>query len=228
MCRRIITHNMHHDVAVPMILDPVIVDAIPCANPLRTQFHRCEVAPNPPFTWMLNTPVENCPYHSCCVPEVEEEFCHKLTADVDEDDEDAIEASEPEQCEDFILEHHHERLPYFGNEYVNPEAVPATWRFLGRIRGRNPDWFLGFAHDGKFRANWEEKCFAECEKLYILKNDLDLLYAAVQDLMDRALWDMAQTARAQYLRAGEKLHEQMKLVFDLFEWAVEPCNLCER
>ncbi|KAI1195533.1 hypothetical protein F5X97DRAFT_345650 [Nemania serpens] len=226
MCRRIITHYMHHDVAAPMILDPVTTDPIACANPLRTNFHRCELTPGPPLTWLLNTPVAACLYHSCCVPQVQEHFCRNLTEHLDDDD-GAIETLEPEQCSNFVLEHHHERLPYFGNELADSEAVPASWRYLVRIRGDSPDWFPGFAHDERFRADWEEKCFAECEKLYTLENDAAILYTAVEDLMDHGSWRTAETARCQFLRAEEKLREQRGLVFDLFEWASNPCNMCK-
>lgn len=211
---------MHHDVAAPMILNPLAVDPVAYANPLRTNFHRCELSPGPPLTWLLNTPVEKCPYHSCCVRYVEEEFCHKLTAYLDDDDEE-IGTVEPEQCDSFILEHHHERLPYFGNVLVDHESVPSTWRFLGRIRGDSPYWFHGFAHDEEFRASWEETYFAQCEKLYTLENDTKILYTAVEDLMEHGLWIMAQEARVRFLRAEEKLQEQRGLVLDLFKWASE-------
>lgn len=220
---------MHHDVAAPMVLDPAAVDPVACANPLRTNFHRCELTPGPPQTWLLNTPVEKCPYHSCCVPYVQEDFCRKLIAHVDEDNDEEIEALEPEQCESFVLEHHHERLPYFGNELADPEAVPATWRYLGRIRGDNsPDWFPGFAHDDMFRARWEQTCFAAGEKLYTLVRDAAMLYRSVEDLMADGSWVMAQEARAQFLKAEEKLQEQRELVLYLYEWASTPCNMCER
>ncbi|KAI1149335.1 hypothetical protein F4825DRAFT_430828 [Nemania diffusa] len=225
MCRRIITHLMHHDVAAPMIMDPVAPRPLIYANPLRTNFHRCELV-LPPLKWLLNSPAEKCPYHTCCVPHTEVEYCNDLLGCLHYELED--DSFPPEECENFILEHHHKRLPYFGNEGVYREAVPATWRELARIRGDNSDWYPNFVHGPQYRPNWEEKVFAECEKLYTLENDTSILCAAMQDLMDFGTREMVQFARARVLEAESKLHEQRKLVFDLFEWASESCATCER
>jgi hypothetical protein len=225
MCRRIITHCMHHDVAAPMIMDPVAPNPIIYANPLRTNYHRCELN-LPPLEWLLNSPVEKCPYHTCCVPHVEVEYCRDFLVCLEYEGEE--ENFEPEECEMFILEHHHKQLPYFGNECAYREAIPATWRHLACIRRGKPDWYPGFAHDPKYRTDWEEKFFSECEKLYTLENDTAILCAALQDLTKFGSWDTVRVAKAQILETESILHEQRRLVFDLFEWASESCAMCER
>ncbi|RYC64086.1 hypothetical protein CHU98_g2111 [Xylaria longipes] len=170
MCRRIITHRMHHDVAAAMIMDPISPNPIVYANPLRTNFHRCELElPHPQR--LLNSPFLKCSYHTCCVCDERAEYCDGSIAYLDSKGKEE-DHQKPEECNSFILEHHHERLPYFGDEAAYPTAVPATWRGMVRIRGSNEDLFPGAAH----RASWEEECFAECEKLYTLKNDTAILY----------------------------------------------------
>ncbi|KAI3324088.1 hypothetical protein HD806DRAFT_543500 [Xylariaceae sp. AK1471] len=211
MCRRIITHHMHHDVAAVMIMDPVAPNPVVYANPLRTNLHRCELE-LPPLRWLLNSPIEKCQYHTCCVPYVQVEYCDDLMAYLDIEGEE--QDFEPEECDDFVLEHHHERLPYFGEEGAYRESIPATWRDMVRIRGGSPDWFPAFAHDPCQRAIWEEECFKECEKLYTLENDTRILYAVAQDLAQYGpthSWSMARNARARLLKAEGELHEQRRL-----------------
>ncbi|KAI1380249.1 hypothetical protein F4677DRAFT_441565 [Hypoxylon crocopeplum] len=58
MCRKILTHRMHHDVRTPMIFDirDQNVDKQPIyANPRRTKYHRCEVSRPKPGEWLLNS-----------------------------------------------------------------------------------------------------------------------------------------------------------------------------
>ncbi|KAI1122089.1 hypothetical protein F5Y10DRAFT_254830 [Nemania abortiva] len=216
---------MHHDVAAPMILDPAVPCPVVCANPLRTNFHRCELV-LPPLTWVLNTPMLKCPFHTCCVPYVEVEYCSNLMSYLDREGEE--EDFDPEECDEFILEHHHTRLPYFGDECAYREPVPATWRNLASIRGKRADWFPDYAHSRRHRAEWEQKHFEECERLYTLEEDALVISSSVEDLTDLSSWDMVQTARAQLMEAESKLHEQRKLVYNRFERASNPCGWCER
>ncbi|KAI1823528.1 hypothetical protein F4861DRAFT_539965 [Xylaria intraflava] len=217
MCRRIITHHMHHDVAAPMIIDPVASNPTIYANPLRTNYHQCELSLSPP-AWLLNSPVKKCTYHSCCAPEEEVEFCAELLASLDGDYD-----AEPEECANFVLEHHHGRLPYFGHEEDYDDSVPATWRGLENIRARRPEWFPDFAHDPQYRARWEETCFMACERLCVLEADAQMLFAVSVDLSQGGLayWSgYARTARADFLAASARLQEQRALVNDIFEWAL--------
>ncbi|KAJ8121717.1 hypothetical protein ONZ43_g1906 [Nemania bipapillata] len=225
MCRRIITHYMHHDVATPMILDPVATKPVIYANPLHTNYHRCELM-LPPLNLLLNSHVEKCPYHTCCMPHVQVEYCRDVLAYLEHEGEG--ESFEPEECEGFILEHHHKMLLYFGNEFAYREVIPATWRNLASTRGENPDWLPCFAHEPKNRPDWEEKFFAECEKLYTLENDATVLGATLQDLTNSGSGEMLRAAKYQILKIESTLHEQRRLVFDLLEWASESCNTCER
>ncbi|KAI0449696.1 hypothetical protein F5B21DRAFT_519863 [Xylaria acuta] len=237
MCRRVITHRMHHDVAAAMIMDPVSPNPTVYANPLRTNFHRCELLvppppPPPPPHVNVNrlsnsSAVVECEYHTCCIPDERVEYCDGLIAYLgygvggrgEEED------FEPEECDAFVLEHHHERLPYFGNSeraYHHAPPVPATWREMVRVRGSDADLssFPGFA--AHHRREWEEKCFAECERLYTLENDTAILYASMQDQdhLRRAphgapyyySWDMMRAARANVLNIEGKLHEQRRLI----------------
>ncbi len=208
-----------------MILDSVTPNPVVYANPLRTSFHRCELT-FPPLGWLLNTPNVKCPYHSCCMPYIQVEHCAGLIAYLDKEREE--EKLKPEECDDFVLEHHHERLPYFGQADSYREKIPATWRNLKTIRGKNPDWFPCFAHDPQFRASWEEKCFAQCEKLCTLEQDLSILHDSLQDLIafNTCSPSTLQAVRANILKVEGKVHEQRKLVFGLFEWASE-CSSCD-
>ncbi|KAI8945059.1 hypothetical protein F4801DRAFT_584794 [Xylaria longipes] len=214
MCRRIITHRMHHDVAAAMIMDPISPNPIVYANPLRTNFHRCELElPHPQR--LVNSPFLKCSYHTCCVCDERAEYCDGSIAYLDSKGKEE-DHQKPEECNSFILEHHHERLPYFGDEAAYPTAVPATWRGMVRIRGSNEDLFPGAAH----RASWEEECFAECEKLYTLKNDTAILYDSMQDQRVHFpfhSWEAGRAARANLLNFEGKLYEQRRLVFDM--WA---------
>ncbi|RYP76249.1 hypothetical protein DL771_001868 [Monosporascus sp. 5C6A] len=131
MCRKIISHRMHHDVRTPMTLGPdshshshIDADAgrMYYVNPLRTSYHWCEVSLPPPGQWLVNSGgiriAGACEYHSCCAPVVETRLCaaalgaprppHQLL-DV-----------EPEECELFVLEHRHHRLECFG-------MAPGLW-----------------------------------------------------------------------------------------------------
>ncbi|KAJ3579205.1 hypothetical protein NPX13_g1369 [Xylaria arbuscula] len=146
------------------------------------------------------------------------------------DEEDVEDGMEPEECEAFILEHHHEQLPYFGDECSYHEEIPATWRNLLPVEGNCPDWFRRFAHEARFQPKWEELCFRECEKLYTLASDEAILYHSMLDVMNsssRCTRSMVQEARENFLKVQGELREQRKLVFELFQWALEPCGSCD-
>ncbi|KAI0543884.1 hypothetical protein F4679DRAFT_592223 [Xylaria curta] len=199
MCKRIITHRMHHDVAAAMIIDPVSPNPMVYANPLRTNFHRCELT-LPHNSW---APINHarCQYHTCCIPHERVEYC----ADHPEISQKQVHF-EPEECDVFVLEHHHERLPYFGNTGPYHIVIPATWRPMVRIRGSDAELFPGYTP--RLRASFEGVCFAECEKLYTLYNDTLILYASLRDL---------RANEAAVRKSEEKLRRQRRLVSDM--WA---------
>ncbi|KAI0019179.1 hypothetical protein F4780DRAFT_780711 [Xylariomycetidae sp. FL0641] len=74
MCRKVIIHHMHHDVATPMVLDPISSNPTQYENPTHTNHHRCELALPLPGGWLLNSP-RGCAWHSCCLPEEQVEWC---------------------------------------------------------------------------------------------------------------------------------------------------------
>ncbi|KAI0439423.1 hypothetical protein F4803DRAFT_568569 [Xylaria telfairii] len=209
MCRRIITHRMHHDVAAPMIIDPLSSNPIVFANPLRTNFHRCELT-RPRSNLLLNNPIERCEYHTCCIVHKHMEYCPEFTEHLG-----SKRKGKDVEPKKFASEHHHERLPYFGNENAYDTVVPATWREMVRIQGSNSDLLPGFTH-----RSWEEKCFAEGEKLYALECDTAMLRANIQDLREYGepyySCDAMRAAAANVLRMEEKLQEQRRLVFHMW------------
>ncbi|KAI1211397.1 uncharacterized protein F4807DRAFT_37490 [Annulohypoxylon truncatum] len=216
MCRRILTHYMHHDVRSPMLLDPAAENAPVYANPLHTRFHRCEVSRPLPGQWLLGSPFPTCEYHSCCVLVREVEFCADFHAWVCgtlgmDDDEDIDEHCEPEQCVNFVLEHRHEKLSYFGH----PEAYlwnryPATWREdLLEVENRR-------------RMPWaDEELFLEGEKLYTLEQDAKTQFLVYRDLFK--VWpkghDQMQHAQFNVEQAQTLLLEQKENVARLIDWA---------
>ncbi|KAI0103964.1 hypothetical protein GGR51DRAFT_523045, partial [Nemania sp. FL0031] len=212
-----------------MIMDPISDYPTIYANPLRTRFHRCELI-LPPLRWLLNTPLEKCPYHTCCVPYMEVEYCERLMASLEFlDEEEGEEDHEPEECEEFVLEHHHQRLPYFGDESAYREPVPATWRNLAPIRGNNPDWFPNYTHAARTRIEWESQHFAACERLYTLEDDAEILKATLRDLMETGTFNMVQIAEAQILEVERKINQQRNWIYDSCDWALTPCSgLCKR
>ena len=226
MCRRVITHYIHHDVRAPMVMDSVSPNPVVYANPLRTNFHTCELQ-LPPLEFVANTPIEKCPYHTCCIPHAYVVYCADTLAFIDE--QDVEDGMEPEECEAFFLEHHHERLPYFGDE-CSCREVPATWRNLMEVEGNCPEWFKYFVHEAQFQPRWEELCFRECERLYTLEQDTFVLCNSMLDMIEsRSPYsrNMAQEARERFLKAREELEQQRKLVSDMFQWAMEPCGSCD-
>ncbi|KAI1343150.1 hypothetical protein F5Y15DRAFT_429113 [Xylariaceae sp. FL0016] len=219
MCRKIITHHMHHDVASPMIIGPLSESAPIYANPLHTNWHRCEVT-IPPRGFRLSGGecMHICEYHSCCTPSKEIEWCEDMVAELEQYE------VEPEACELFTLVHHHERLEYFGLPDLFQEPVPTTWRYLAQIRCHGPDWMPDFAHDGWERIRFEEIFFAQCEKLYLTAHDALIHYNVSLDLaMDERL---AAQADSYFWRAKQADFEQRKIVSDMLDWAYQPCGSC--
>ncbi|KAI0483437.1 hypothetical protein F4859DRAFT_399290 [Xylaria cf. heliscus] len=204
MCRRIITHRMHHDVATPMLIDPFSSTPIIYANPLRTNFHRCELTPPPGARQAAE-----CPYHTCCIADERIDYCASVGDSA---------AVEPEECPSFALEHRHERLPYFGDAGAYDTAVPATWQDMVRARGSNAHLFLGFATPS--REAWEWEYFIECEKLYMLERDTATLFANFQDLradqQHPRSRDMERVARVNFRRVEARLFAQRKLMAEMW------------
>ncbi|KAI1503447.1 hypothetical protein F5X99DRAFT_105043 [Biscogniauxia marginata] len=203
MCRRIITHQMHHDVRVPMVMnsDPCGEKTI-YANPLRTPYHRCEISQ--PWQSQCISNGLTCKYHSCCMPWEEVHYCAEMgfafleeqDYDVTDDlEEELAMTREPEECDYFSLVHYHQHLPYFGDMDAYPWSpdpyqypyypegaygAPATWRDdLTRLPEQ---WCTGFAHDAKYRGSWDELFFLECETLYEAECDAQTQRAVLADL----------------------------------------------
>ena len=116
MCRKILCHNMHHDVRVPMTLPDEHGCELTYANPLRTVHHRCEITRSlphvPHLTMYINEDLPtaaSCTYHSCCIQWVKTERCDAHAADIP-----------VEKCDRFVLEHRHYRLRKFW-----PPQVPS-------------------------------------------------------------------------------------------------------
>ncbi|KAI0812938.1 hypothetical protein GGR55DRAFT_703650 [Xylaria sp. FL0064] len=222
MCRRTITHYMHHDARAAMVFSSVSSLLVAYANPLRTNFHQCELV-LPPLDHALNGTVEKCAYHTCCWPKTDVEYCAEFMAH------QGGSRFEPEQCDAFILEHRHERYPYFGNEGAYREKVPATWRDLAHIRAWSPGTFPGFAHERRFFPNWAHKCFAECEKLYILEQINAISHASMQDMMkfrDFCAMEQLQGSEKKFMVAQSNLRAQNQLVSDMFQWGTVNCGKC--
>ncbi|KAI5917335.1 hypothetical protein F4810DRAFT_716558 [Camillea tinctor] len=212
MCRRVITHHMHHDVRQPMIIDACAPNDPPVfVNPLNTPSHTCEIA-WPQAQWLLNKP-RSCSYHTCCLPQVDIEFCADAKGAFIEDqdcgseldgysdylkEEIAVEL-EPEECPAFSLVHRYEQLSYFGiPEAFNPSSdiffspngygsPVGTWRGdLLEITYGDDDWCPWFEHDAMYRPQWESVFFKECEKLYQAEVDARIQDAVMTDLTDAA------------------------------------------
>ncbi|KAI1436555.1 hypothetical protein GGR50DRAFT_650849 [Xylaria sp. CBS 124048] len=134
---------------------------------------------------------------------------------------------EPEECTLFVLEHHHERLPYLGhgNTYKGHDVVPATWRHLLPLRDETR---IPFAHDESVYARWEEICFKECERLYAIQTDTRTLLEswAFMESKGFAWGRWMEDVRRGVSEAEEKLYEQRELVAGLFLWAVGECPSC--
>ena len=116
MCQEIITHQMHHDVRVPMALpDGKDGEERTYSNPLRTVKHECEIACPIPGTWVASgshgtevdtdgsAAIRPCPDHTCCLQMVRTERC-AAPWPVPED------ANHPRQCAYYTLVHRYIRL----------------------------------------------------------------------------------------------------------------------
>ena len=125
MCQLVITHQMHHDVRVPMTLpDGRFGRERSYANPLRTVHHACEIPCPLPGTLAIpgddEAIVVPCGYHSCCVQLKKTERCaHPWPAAPQEDAAAAAAGSagvweNPELCTYYTVVHRHERLKRLG------------------------------------------------------------------------------------------------------------------
>ncbi|KAI0183858.1 hypothetical protein EV127DRAFT_516602 [Xylaria flabelliformis] len=204
MCRRIITHHMHHDVAAAMIIDPHSPNPMVYANILRTNFHRCELTLPNHHSFLPINHHRRCPYHTCCLPYEQIEHC-----EFHPESERRRFRFEPEECHAFILEHHHERLPYFGSEGPHHVLIPATWRQMVRIQASDEELFPRLGR--KLREGG--KVFTECEKLYTIHNDTAILHASLRDLRANdtlSSWHAMEAVRISVLESEEKLHRQRR------------------
>ncbi|KAI0887898.1 uncharacterized protein GGS22DRAFT_90337 [Annulohypoxylon maeteangense] len=211
MCKRILTHNMHHDVRTPMLLDPFSETAPIYSNPRHTHFHKCELCLVKPEDWPLSCPFPICTLHSCCVLVNTVSYCEEFwtrmrtslgNADIEEQ-------CEPEQCARFALEHRHVRFPYLGRAYAYPtDPCPATWREdLLEVQGDSQGWMDGVL-------------FAECEMLHRLEEDAKTQFLVYRDLA--RFWpkghDQMQVAKFNVEQAQTLLLQQKESVSRTMNW----------
>ncbi|KAI0860787.1 hypothetical protein F4860DRAFT_524708 [Xylaria cubensis] len=185
-----------------MIIDPHSPNPMVYANILRTNFHRCELT--------LPNHHRRCPYHTCCLPYERIEYC-----EYHPESERRRVRFEPEECHAFILEHHHERLPYFGSEGPHHVLIPATWRQMVRIQASDEELFPRLGR--KLREGG--RVFTECEKLYTIHCDTAILHASLRDLIANdtlSSWHAMEAVRVSVLESEEKLHRQRRLVSDMW------------
>lgn len=218
---------MHHDVAPAMIIDPVAIDKLVYANPLRTNLHNCDIM-FAAYNSLLNSPRKSCPYHTCCVPYADTKYCADAPFLTDSPGVDIY--FRAEECDGFMVEHHHRRLPYCGVEEVaaaarargEPEPI---WRPLRLFRGELGEWFHFFAHSVKHRAGWEQRVFEECETLFRLAQDTMELHNTLNNLKQSAEI-VLERAKDQVGQSENEFNEQRRVVFELFDWAMQGCDTC--
>ncbi|KAI1387343.1 uncharacterized protein F4822DRAFT_279659 [Hypoxylon trugodes] len=212
MCRKIIIHQMHHDVRIPMICDVFAEQQEVYANPRRTRYHQCELSHPPPGQLLLNTWYPTCEYHSCCMPIVEITCCD---AGLRYDDDD----HEPEECDYFVLEHKHERLEYFGCPEDYPVSYcPATWS--NDIYEIDRNWDDWYREDWERLYEWEEVLFQECETIYILEEEAKTHFLVWRDLNRWRNWRdrLLVQAEIHVEQAQKRLIDQKELVSRMFNW----------
>ncbi|OTB14548.1 hypothetical protein K445DRAFT_12802 [Daldinia sp. EC12] len=180
MCRRIFTHNMHHDVRPLMITSLAHENQRVYANPLRTPFHRCGISIPIPGHWLLNNPHQACTYHSCCQVSDEVEYCSVFTEDLLETSSSEDEM-EPEQCPRFVWQHRHKRLEYLGQPGSYDVEYPATWRDdVEEIE--DVSWFRYFRREPELLLNFATRLFKSCEEYYQLEQDAGTNFLVYRDL----------------------------------------------
>ncbi|KAI1141659.1 hypothetical protein F5Y05DRAFT_423385 [Hypoxylon sp. FL0543] len=223
MCKRTLVHRMHHDVRAPLIIDLYSDTPTVYANPRHTRYHQCELSRPPPLgKWLLNSPHLSCEYHSCCLLEMEVEFCADFSAKLalfggadDSDDE-----FEPEECEYFTIEHRHVRFEYFGqpDAYYNL-SVPSTWR--EDIRDLPADWFSGFKREKSMVSRWEEEILLQCEALHMLENDAKTHFLVYCDLIE--IWPPRSphllSAESNLEKTQKQLIQRKEYISSLVSWA---------
>ncbi|KAI1442254.1 hypothetical protein F5Y02DRAFT_266602 [Annulohypoxylon stygium] len=208
MCRRVYTHYMHHDVRLPMIIDPYNEKA-PCyANPRFTPHHKCELCDIPPDACRRKSPLPVCEHHSCCIVVSEVEFCADFY--VLAYDKELGRLFQPEQCIEFAVDHRHKKLSYFGHPELYPKNMcPSTWR---------KDLLeVGNEHRNLYQ---EEAFFMECEKLYTLEQDARTQFLVYRDL--RKVWPresgVMQNARFNVEQSQMLLTEKKQEISQMLNW----------
>ncbi|KAK9415084.1 hypothetical protein SUNI508_01932 [Seiridium unicorne] len=232
MCRRILTHRMHHDVRKPMMMPQDIEGSrgVIYANPFQTSHHRCELSIKAhAHTWLLNLPVHGCEYHSCCVPSEEIIHCecaeekiweaeHLMWDSDHEEDEDF----NPETCYNYTLEHRHVKIE--------------SWCLGGLCNGRTcvraacnvgPEAKWRALEEFDFQEFWDPfygpdlelddygLLFYEMEQLNTIFEDLMIHAAVLHDVSaNRSAEGLSLVANAAeiYLRAKEKFDKQLRTV----------------
>ncbi|KAI1097332.1 hypothetical protein F4804DRAFT_351776 [Jackrogersella minutella] len=221
MCRRILTHRMHHDVRTPMVTDIYADDPSIYVNSRHTCYHQCELSHPVPDQWLLCSPYPSCPYHSCCVLSVEVEFCADHCALVSSRLGIAYPEGEcePEECASFVLEHLHERLEYFGHPEAYSTSYPATWR--EDMQYFECDWQPWFKQDKTLLTKWEELLYLECENLYTLEQDAKTQFLAYRDLTQ--VWpsghQQLDIAETNVEHTQTRLLEKKESIACLMNWA---------
>ncbi|OTA62359.1 hypothetical protein K449DRAFT_395102 [Hypoxylon sp. EC38] len=184
MCKRILTHQMHHDVRIPIITDLHSDNPRIYADSRHTRCHQCELTRPLPNTWMLNSPYPPCPFHSCCILNTDFDFCPDFYAKLacSGIDDPYAENCIPEGCKYFICEHRHVRLEYFGRPEAYSVNIPATWR--EDIQEHPYYWSYLFNREKTGFSGWEQWVSYECGIVYILEQDAKTLLAVYYDLIN--------------------------------------------
>ncbi|KAF3068351.1 hypothetical protein GL218_08429 [Daldinia childiae] len=221
MCRKTVTHHMHHDVRQLMITNLEHQGHTVYANPLHTVFHQCEIDTPLPKQWLLNNPFPTCEYHSCCLVSKKVRYCTDFINELLEtsSSEDGFEP-EPEYCPYFIQEHRHKRLEYLGHPESYPKGCPATWqegvKELERISlpyfRQNRKKFFGFV----------TALFLSCEEYYQQEKDAETLFLAYRDFVNNLPRGDPRIAIAEVsvLNIQNKLIQKKKELFSRMIWAM--------
>ncbi|KAI1760646.1 hypothetical protein GGR53DRAFT_74279 [Hypoxylon sp. FL1150] len=224
MCRHIITHQMHHDVRRPMVIDPETDHPLVFANPLRTSHHQCEVSMPKPGSTVLESHFPTCRWHSCCIPETKVEFCDWFQDNVCNDEGNY----DPFGCMYRIEEHRHVPLEYLGDREAYADLtypVIATWdRNIYELNCNWAHWFHRESFEFQqwcIEEGWDEEYYSACELLYTQSADVEIHHAVYFDMLMKypAGHAMVSAAWQNIERATDSLEKQKEEVAYLLQLA---------
>ncbi|KAI1649351.1 uncharacterized protein F4817DRAFT_363687 [Daldinia loculata] len=221
MCRKTVTHHMHHDVRQLMITSLDHEGHTVYANPLHTVFHQCEIDTPLPEQWLLNNPFPTCEYHSCCRVFHKVHYCSEFVnelLDTTSSSEDDFEP-EPEDCPYFIQEHRHKRLEYFGHPESYPMCCPATWH--EGVKELEKISFPYFRQNREKLFEFATALFLSCEKYYQLEKDAETLFLVYRDFVNNLPRGDPRIAIAEVsiMNIQNKLTEKKNELFSRMVWA---------